>query len=420
MNETARLLDALEVFVRRFVVLSDAQSTAIVLWIVHSHAFEAAETTPYLAVTSGMKRSGKTRLLEVLELLIREPLPNVNISDAALFRAIGEKEPTLLMDEIDAVFSPKARDREDLRSLLNAGYKRGAFVLRMGGPKMNVLERFPVFCPKAFAGIGAFPDTIADRAISVRLERRTREEPVERFRRREAEETAEPLYRWAVSWAEQHVPILAESRPDLPDEIDDRAQDIWEPLLAIADLAGDGWPERARAAALELCGPEARQEEDDSLTALLLQDLYDIFAASAEQRFRTSELIEELAKIEESPWGDWHGKPLTAQALSRLLRPFRIKTMAVKAEGRTVRGYKVEQFADAFHRVLGVTGVTSVTSRTAWEAEGNAGNGGNALHAGESTNDRTPLPGDEEALLREVAELVEQGVLIPRDQENEA
>jgi hypothetical protein len=94
--------------------------------------------------------------------------------------------------------------------------------------------------------------------------------------------------------------------------------------------------------------------------------------------------------------------------------------MAVKAEGRTVRGYKVEQFADAFHRVLGVTGVTSVTSRTAWEAEGNAGNGGNALHAGESTNDRTPLPGDEEALLREVAELVEQGVLIPRDQENEA
>ena len=99
--------------------------------------------------------------------------------------------------------------------------------------------------------------------------------------------------------------ILAESRPDLPDELDDRAQDIWEPLLAIADFAGDVWPERARTAALELCGPEARQDEDDSLAALLLQDLYDIFTTNGAQRLRTSDLIEELVQIEESPWGDW-------------------------------------------------------------------------------------------------------------------
>lgn len=398
MSETANLLDALEVFVRRFVVLSDAQSTAIAIWIVHTHAFEAAETTPYLAVTSGMKRSGKTRSLEVLELLVREPLPTANISDAALFRAIGEKGPTLLMDEIDAVFGPKARDREDLRGMLNAGYRRGVVVYRMGGAKMNVLEPFPVFCAKAFAGIGALPDTIADRAITIRLERRTREEPVERFRRREADEAAEPVHQWAVSWADQHVPILAESRPDLPDELDDRAQDIWEPLLAIADLAGDVWPERARTAALELCGPEARQDEDDSLAALLLQDLYDIFTTNGAQRLRTSDLIEELVQIEESPWGDWHGKPITAHGLSRLLRPFRIKTMAVKAEGRTVRGYKAEQFAQAFHRVLGVTGVTSVTSRIAWGAEGNARNAGNAVSTGKGTNDRTPLSGDDDFL----------------------
>jgi hypothetical protein len=391
VSDGAELLAALVAFVRRFVVLSDGQATAIALWIVHSHALQAAETTPYIALSSGMKRSGKTRTLELLELLVREPLPTANISDAALFRAIGAKEPTLLMDEVDAIFGPKARDREDLRALLNSGYRRGAVVYRMGGAKMNVLEHFPVFCAKAFAGIGTLPDTIADRAIPIRLERRTREEPVERFRRREAGEAAEPLYQWAVSWADQCVPVLAEARPDLPDELDDRAQDIWEPLLCIADLAGDVWPARARAAALELCSPEARRDEDDSLTALLLQDLHDIFAASTEQRFRTSDLIEELAKIEESPWGDWRGKPLTAQALSRLLRPFRIKTMAVKAEGRTVRGYKAEQFAQAFHRVLGVTGVTSVTSRTASEAEGNAGNAGNAQHPGEGTNGRVPV-----------------------------
>ena len=135
MSETAKLLDALGAFVRRFVVLSEAQAAAIALWIAHTHAFEAAETTPYLAVTSGMKRSGKTRLLEVAELLVREPLPTANISDAALFRAIGAKEPTLLMDEVDAIFGPKARDREDLRALLNSGYRRGVVVYRMGAPR---------------------------------------------------------------------------------------------------------------------------------------------------------------------------------------------------------------------------------------------------------------------------------------------
>jgi Protein of unknown function (DUF3631) len=398
MSETAKLLDALELFVRRFVVLSEAQAAAIALWIVHTHAFEAAETTPYLAVTSGMKRSGKTRLLEVAELLVREPLPTANISDAALFRAIGEKGPTLLMDEIDAVFGPKARDREDLRGMLNAGYRRGVVVYRMGGAKMNVLEPFPVFCAKAFAGIGALPDTITDRAITIRLERRTREEPVERFRRREADESGEPLHQWAVSWADQHVPLLAESRPELPDELDDRAQDIWEPLLAIADLAGGDWPARARSSALQLCGPEARQDEDDSLTALLLQDLHEIFTTSTEQRFRTSDLIEELVKIEESPWGDWHGKPITAQALSRLLRPFRIKTMPVWSDGKTVKGYKLEQFADAFHRVLGVRGVRTVRSGMNIDAAPNPPNLPNPPHAVESTNGRTPLPGDDDFL----------------------
>lgn len=193
-------------------------------------------------MTSAEKRSGKTRLLEVLELLVREPLPTANISDAALFRAIADLQPTLLLDEVDAIFGPKARDREDLRGLLNAGYRRGAVARRMGGPRMTTLEAFPVFCAKVFAAIGDLPDTIADRAIRIRLERRVREENVERFRRREAQELAEPLHQWLSSWAQHHIDQLSEARPDLPDELDDRAQDGWEPLLAIADLAGGTGP----------------------------------------------------------------------------------------------------------------------------------------------------------------------------------
>jgi hypothetical protein len=371
------LLDDTAHFVRRFVVLSGVQADALALWCVHTHAFDAAETTPYMHVTSAEKRSGKSRALEVSELVVRSPLPTANISDAALFRAIEDRKPTILLDEVDAIFGAKSRDREDLRGMLNAGYRRGAVAHRMGGPRMNELQSFAVFCPKVFAGIGdCLPDTIADRTIAIRLERRTREEPIERFRRREVEPEAELLRDRITDWVEPQLDELHGARPELPDELDDRAQDVWEPLLAIADLAGGDWPERARAAAIALSGGAAR--DDDSLTARLLADIYAVFQSGAGERLRTAELIEHLSEIEESPWGDWHGKPITAHALSKLLRPHRIKTMSVKVDGEAARGYKREQFADAFHRVLGVTSVTSVTSDSPSQAGGNAGNAGNA------------------------------------------
>jgi hypothetical protein len=165
------LLEDVGSFLRRFVVMTETQLDAVALWVAHTHAVEAAEVTPYLVVTSAEKRSGKTRLREALELVVHVPLPAANISDAALFRAIASLTPTLLLDEADAVF--RAREREDLRGLLNAGYRRGAVAYRMGGANRSTLESFPVFCAKGFFGIGDFlPDTLADRAIPIRLQRR--------------------------------------------------------------------------------------------------------------------------------------------------------------------------------------------------------------------------------------------------------
>ena len=181
---SATLLGDVRSFIRRFVVLDDHQADALALWVAHTHVFDAFGCTPYLAITSAEKRSGKTRLLEVLELLVGEPLPTANISDAALFRVVADKSPTLLMDEVDAIF--KSRGREELRGLLNAGYRRGAVAHRMGGANNRNLETFPAYCPKAFAGIGdCLPDTITDRSIPIRLKRRIRGEIVERFRLRD-------------------------------------------------------------------------------------------------------------------------------------------------------------------------------------------------------------------------------------------
>jgi hypothetical protein len=331
----ARLLGATAAFVRRFVVLSAAQAAAIALFVAHTHAFEAADYTPYFHIRSAEKRSGKSLLLDVLELLVRKPIKTMNISDAALFRAIEAMSPTLLLDEVDAIYGPKARDREDLRGMLNAGFSSGGVVLRVGGKKMDELRAFPVFCPKAFAGIGSLPDTLADRTIPIRLERRTPEEMIDRFTRRDVVPEAEQVKAHVAEWGEAHVDALGLARPDLPDALDDRARDIWEPLLAIADLGGGGWPERARAAALELSGSGER--EDDSITARLLNDIHTVFEANDARRYRTADLIDELSKIEESPWGDWFGKPISPQALSKLLQPHRIKTQSVRTDDGVVK-----------------------------------------------------------------------------------
>jgi hypothetical protein len=244
-------LEQLVRFVRRFVVLSDAQATAVALWVVHTHAF-GADASPYLAVTSAEKRSGKTRLLDVLELLVAEPWRVVMPSEAVVFRKIDADQPTLLLDEVDAIFGPKANgNAEGLRALLNAGNRRGTKVPRCVGPSQTLVT-FSVFCAKALAGIGELPDTIADRAIQIRLKRRGPSETIERFRRRDVEESAATLRESARSWGAERTEALALARPELPEELDDRAQDAWEPLLAIADAAGGSWPETSRAAALEL------------------------------------------------------------------------------------------------------------------------------------------------------------------------
>src|SRR5512132_2496232 len=149
--ELSAELDKLRAFIRRFIVVTSAQTVTGALWIGHTYAIDSFDTTPYLAVTSAEKRSGKSRLLEVLELLVRSPLSAVNMSDAVLFRAIESMKPTLLLDEADAVFGSKSKEREELRGMLNAGWRRYGKAWRMGGGNHTTLEDFAVFCPKVFA-----------------------------------------------------------------------------------------------------------------------------------------------------------------------------------------------------------------------------------------------------------------------------
>lgn len=353
--ETGELLDRLVEAVRRYVVLSDPQCAAVALWVLHAHAIEAADSTPYLNISSPEKQSGKSRLLETLAQLVPRAMEAANVSDAALFRALsGDEGPaTLLYDEVDALFGPQASvAKEEQRGLLNAGYRRGAVAWRCEGDgSRQTVTPYPVFGAKALAGIGELPETLADRSIPIRLRRRRPDEQVERGRYKAIVATCEPLKRAAGRWAERHVDALREADPDLPEKLSDRAQDGAEALLAIADLAGAEWPQRARAAVVELHAAE-RPEEAESWGVRLLADIRTAFGE--DDRVSTHALIEELKADEEAPWASW-GKSdsgLAPRALARLLAPYGIRSRNIREGGEVVKGYKREQFADAWDRYL--------------------------------------------------------------------
>jgi len=354
----ADLLDELESFLRRFVVFgNEQQASAVALWIASTWAVEAAEATPYLAITSAEKRSGKSRLLEVLELLVRSPLMVSSTSEAALFRTVASGPTTLLFDEADAVFSAKAAPNDGLRALLNAGHRRGATVARMGGANYTTLQRFDVFCPKALAGIGALPPTVADRSIPIRLTRRTPAEPVERFRRREAASEARCLRDALAAWLTPNLKALGDARPSIPTEINDRAQDGWEPLLALADLAGGSWPQKARTGALELHG--ATSDEDPSYGVRLLADIRGAFEEHGSEAMFTADLLAALVAVEDERWAEWWEKEVVAgrtkgpaSQLSRRLKPYGIGPTKLRVGERVGQGYRRASFADAWARYL--------------------------------------------------------------------
>jgi len=350
----AALLDEVVALVRRFIVVGMDAVIFVALWVAHAHAFPAAETTVYLAITSPEKRCGKTTLLRLLRHLVREPLKTSNISTSALFRTIEEKCPTLLLDEVDTLFGPSAPANEELRGLLNSGNDPDDVFIRNVGEGKNIRPvAFRIFCPKAFAAIRHLPGTVMDRSVCIQLHRKTASERADRFRLKTVKAAAEPLRLRLEAWAAANIEKLRASEPSIPPELNDRMADGCEPLLAIADLAGGDWPEKARRALVALTGAESNEAE--SLGVRLLRDADAVFKKRDTECLPGPVFRECLLELEESPWSDWKGArdgKVSPQTLGNLLRPFGIKTRPVWYVGATHRGYRRADFERAWASYL--------------------------------------------------------------------
>jgi len=339
-------LDDVAAFICQFVTLTAFQADAIALWVAMTYISDRFSFAAYLLITSAEKRCGKSRLLEVLKLLVPRPLFTARISVAALVRSLDAEKRVLLLDEFDAAVRGDREIAEALRGALDAGFHcDGTHTITVG--KDFKVKQFRVYGPKAIATIRDLPDTVADRGIPIVMERKATGERVRRLRERYVKEPAAALRQRLEAWTNGVADEAAVAEPDLPDELDDRAQDIVEPLVAIADCAGGDWPQQARTALRTLFQAKA----DTSRTTILLRDIRGVFVEMDAQRIPSAYLVGRLTSIESSPWGNPQN-PLNVHQLAKMLAPFSIAPHVKRDGKKTFRGYERAQFERVWERYL--------------------------------------------------------------------
>jgi putative DNA primase/helicase len=384
----ADVLDTVARVFRKRVVCSPEALDAAALWTAATWGCRppgegaGPEIMPRLLFTSATKRCGKSTALDTVKAMVPRPLSTEGITEAALFRTTALYFPTLCLDEGDTYM----RNNEPLRALLNSGFARGGQVLRVvevsdgQGGRAQVPHSFPTFCPVVLAGIGNMPSTVEDRAIRVRLERKPPGRQGERIRGADLARMRTKITPHLAAHSDVLAAAMAAgvANSRFPPGLGDRDADNWEPLLAVADLAGGEWPQRATAAALKLCGDG---EDRRDRTEMLLADISEFTREQRQQRWDayrswrakgraagqlrprpydfipTSELLSWLVSRDTSPWGECnHGRPLSAHGLNRMLKALKIASGRDRRGGRItreeVRGFWLPDFRAVWRRYL--------------------------------------------------------------------
>ena len=344
---TAKLLTDLTQIYSRYVVLPEHGATAMALWTLHAWAIEAFHCSPILMFCSPEMRCGKSTAMSLLYWTGPRTVLASNISPAAIFRYIEAEHPTLLTDEAET------NQSEEARGILNSGHTREtAYVIRCDGDD-NRPKRFSTWAPKALASIGKLAATLSDRSIIIPMKRKKRGQRVEKLRGWDNDEFR-TLRQKAQRWADDNVEKLKNARPDLPDGLNDRAADNWEPPFAIAELAGGDWAMSARAAAIRFSGDTEAAAE--SAGAQLLRAIKVVFESLGVDRIASENLAEELAKDKDSPWAAYGktGKPITQRQIAALLDRYCVRPDSIRVPGfeTTKKGYLLAWLQDSFETYL--------------------------------------------------------------------
>ena len=357
------LLTDIAGLIRRYVDMPDEKAVAVALWIAHSFLHSRLDLSTLLNVTSATKRCGKSLLMEVAGTLASRSLTvSGRITPAGMFRIIALHEPTLILDEADTFMS----DDPELRGIVNGSQRREmAFVIRTVGEDHEP-RLFRTWCPKAISGIGDLPDTVADRAVTVRLERRsptTGDMPHWRDRDRQV---VELLKQKLARWTDDSADAVLERRNGIafPSALHDRARDAWEALLAIGEVAGGEWAGTTGRAYRACEAVNAEVDSETGIREMLLADIRKLFEEAGDpaqlptgksnERYDpcSPAILPALVAMEGRPWAEYsRGSSLTARGLASLLKGFGIAPGTIRLNHKlTAKGYKSESFEPTWKR----------------------------------------------------------------------
>ena len=340
------LLEAISTALRDHLVIAAEQADAMALWSTYTHAFEVFRIAPRLGFQAPGMGCGKTEAMRRLKRLVARPVSCENLTAAVLFRLINSTKPTLLLDEVDNLLT---EDKGTVLGLLNSGYERDGCAFRCVGDQ-NELRAFSTFSPMAYAMIGSPPGTFDSRTITIEMRRATPAEASKLISLEDgqSEDTRfRNLGRMAARWAKDNVQKLAAARPDMAGLVN-RQADNWRPLFTIVDVVGGQWALRARSAAKAL----TEKTETSSVFVETLAAIQNIICGCDE--ITSQEIVDALIAIEGGPWAEWGKghKPITANALARLLKPHKVRPDDVGPEHQRRKGYRASQFRGLFDAYL--------------------------------------------------------------------
>ena len=232
---------------RRHAFLQQEERWALTCWVFLAAMMEEMTLLPMVAITSPIKRCGKTSLLGVLRRLCYKALSASSITPAGVYRVVDKYMPTLLIDEMDT-FLP---ENEALRGILNSGHTRDTAFKIAVNPNTMDPERFSTFCPKAIAMIGDMPDTLEDRSINIKMLRKPRGVKLQKTHKL-AVTVYDDTARKVLRWARDNGGEVVTADEFLPDGLNDRAAENWGILSQIAAVLGGEWPTRIKQSAARM------------------------------------------------------------------------------------------------------------------------------------------------------------------------
>jgi hypothetical protein len=328
---------------RRYLFISEENALIAMFWVAHANVFNEFEHTPRLVITAPMKSCGKTALLSVLKAMTNRSLHGDNMTPACYFRLAAKGETVFFLDEADQWFGKRTKNR-DLIAALNGGYQQWGRFYRTTGDNHDPTA-FQTHAAVALAGIKldqALPDTVLDRSILIRMKRATHGDLKERFRDRKHlplfQRHGERLLRWCNDRHEQ----IKRCEPKIPDEVDGRVYNNWEPLISIAEVASNHWGSKL----LEILLNQA-EYPDESVGTRLLRDIRRIWILRdpVKNGIRPRDLAEELVRLTAidgdlfRPWARFHANKgyreeqdtkIKSNDLPKLLTPYGLETKTIR------------------------------------------------------------------------------------------